>query len=266
MSQGIESTIIFSEEDRSWGLLVEPQEHEKALQAIRMYQWENRHWPWRKPVFESGFLFDWASLAWVALVCVFYWLSTGNPGMRVMGIMDATSVSHGQWWRLFTAMWLHADPSHLASNAGLGFVLLGLAMGRYGTGLGLLAAYLAGAMGNVVVWLLWTKAGSLGASGMVMGSLGLLAAQSLALKGQGPQGRKYLVAGILGGLMLFVLLGLDPASDIRAHLGGFAAGAGLGALCARFLRWQHQRRMDAACGFIFALLVIWPWWLTLRPH
>ncbi len=264
VSQGIESTVQFSEEAGGWVLVLAAQEQDRAREAIRIYQWENRHWPWRHPVFEAGLLFDWGSLAWVLLVCVFFWLSTGNPGMRATGIMDAGAVSRGEWWRLFTAIWLHADASHLASNVGLGFVLLGLTMGRYGTGLGLLAAYLAGAAGNVAVWLFWTKAGSLGASGMVMGSLGVLAAQSFAFKGLSPHARKYLLAGLFGGIMLFVLLGLDPASDTRAHIGGFVAGALVGALCTSFLRSRFQRAVDVWCGFIFALLVLLPWWFALR--
>ena len=38
-------------------------------------------------------------------------------------------------------MWLHADVGHFATNATFGLVLLGLVMGRYGTGVGLLAAH-----------------------------------------------------------------------------------------------------------------------------
>ncbi len=264
VSQGIESTIAFAEEERTWSLLVSAEEHVPALEAIRLYEWENRHWPWRQPVFPGGLIFDGGSLAWMLLVGAFYCLSSANPAMRAAGVMDAAAVTHGEWWRLFTAVWLHADLSHLASNAGLGLVFLGLAMGRFGTGVGLLAAYLAGAGGNVLVWGLSTKAGSLGASGMVMGSLGLLAAQSLAIERESPHGRKYLLTGILAGLMLFVLLGLDPASDIRAHLGGFVAGALLGGSLSPFHQPGSNGKLNALCGGIFALLVIWPWWLALR--
>jgi len=43
---------------------------------------------------------------------------------------------------------------HLASNLSIGFVLLGLVMGRWGTATGMLAALLAGIGGNVGNWLL----------------------------------------------------------------------------------------------------------------
>ena len=90
-------------------------------------------------------------------------------------------------------------------------------MGRYGTGAGLLATYLAGAGGNVIAWLLFTGPyRSVGASGMVLGCLGLLAVQSFSLWRQTPHAGKYIVSGIVGGVMLFVLLGLTPGTDVLA--------------------------------------------------
>ena len=154
LSQGIEPIIERSEETSSWELRVPAADHEKALEAIRLYQIENRHWPWRQKLFKHGVLFDWASLCWVILICVFFWMSNAQPAIESVGEMDALAVGHGQWWRLFTAIWLHADLSHLVSNAVFGVIFLGLTMGRYGTGLGLLAAYLSGIGGNLFAWLI----------------------------------------------------------------------------------------------------------------
>ena len=95
--------------------------------AARLYEFENRRWPWRQEVFQTGVLFDWASLAWVLLLCVF-WLADGPANLRDAGLMDSAAVSRGQWWRLFTAIWLHGDVAHLAANATIGVVLLGMAM------------------------------------------------------------------------------------------------------------------------------------------
>jgi rhomboid protease GluP len=185
--------------------------------------------------------------------------------LRSAGVMEGWAVSQGQWWRLFTAIWLHADIGHLASNASIGVVLLGLAMGRYGTGVGLLAAYLAGVGGNLAVW--WLSAGppgSLGASGMVMGCLGLLAAQSLSWRNPGAQRLKVLISGVLGGVMLFVLFGLAPETDVRAHLGGFISGLVLGAVLTLSPGLPHRVMVNVTSGLLFALLVIWPWWAALH--
>ncbi|HWX19478.1 MAG TPA: rhomboid family intramembrane serine protease [Candidatus Binatia bacterium] len=266
VSQGIESRIEFAEDGGGWHLMVSAPDLDRALEAIRLYQLENRRWTWRRELFQPGLLFDWASLAWVLLLAVFFWLSEYRIDLRTAGLMDSTGVSHGQWWRLFTAVWLHADASHLAENATIGVVLLGLVMGRFGTGAGLLAAYLAGAGGNLLVWLFAPKPHySLGASGMVMGALGILAAQSVPLWRQVPEQRKHILSGVVGGLMLFVLLGLSPGSDVVAHFGGFVSGLALGAVLALVPSIAQRPKTNLPSGFVFWLMVIWPWWLALRP-
>jgi len=266
-SQGIETAIEQNEDGTGWGLLVPSAEEQKAQQAIRQYRIENRRWPWRRELFEQGILFDWASLGWVSLVCLLFLVSNGHTGFFATGVMDSALVSHGEWWRLFTAMWLHADAAHLASNATFGLVLLGLAMGRFGTGIGLMAAYLAGFGGNLAVWWLSkpTGPGSLGASGMVMGALGLLAAQSFSLKPHTPHSKRHLVTGIIGGIMLFVLLGLNPETDIRAHFGGFIAGLLIGAVLTQLPNMAARAGVNFFTGLVYAALVIWPWWAGLRP-
>jgi membrane associated rhomboid family serine protease len=196
------------------------------------------------------------------LISLFFWLDS-RMDLRAGGILDSALMAKGQWWRLFTAVWLHADISHLATNATFGFILLGLALGRFGTGTGLLAAYLAGAVGNLCPWLIGLGAHrSLGASGMVMGALGLLAAQSLALGRNAPPA--FRVASVLAGTMLFALLGLSPGTDVLAHLGGFAGGLVLGAVLVRFPASAGGTKVNLLCGLAFTCLVLLPWWLAFR--
>jgi membrane associated rhomboid family serine protease len=263
-SQGLEPLIDFSPDD-GWGLIVPADTCQTALAAIQQYQVENRRWPWRREILQPGFLFDWASLAWVLLIGLFYWLASRGIDLRAAGIMDTSAVAHGQWWRLLTALWLHADIAHLAGNATIGLVLLGLAMGRYGTGAGLLAACLAGAGGNLASWLLYPGPhDSLGASGMVMGCLGLLAAQSFFLWRRTPHAAKHILAGVSGGVLLFVLFGLAPGTDIAAHAGGFVCGLLIGSLLSQFPNLAQNHKANFLCGLLFTWLVLWPWWLALR--
>jgi len=195
------------------------------------------------------------------LTVVFFWLSDTRANLSAAGIMNGAAVARGEWWRLFTATLLHADLGHLAANAVFGLVLIGLAMGQCGTGVGLLAAYLAGAGGNVASWLVYGEAHhGLGASGVVMGALGLLAVQSLPLlKGNptretrnGRPGRRR---------MLFVLLGLNPEADVVAHSGGFVAGLVLGFVAGARTRAcveaaRESRRWILVCGARRSHLVI----------
>jgi len=178
--------------------------------------------------------------------------------------MDSAAVATGEWWRWFTAVWLHADLGHLAANGGFGFLLLGLAMGRYGTGVGLLAAYLAGVGGNIGACLIYgVDHRSLGASGMVMGALGLVAVQSLGFLKSAPNAWRFASAGVAAGVMLFVLLGLSPGTDVVAHFGGFVTGLALGALLVAAAEFAQKETVNFASALLFALLVIWTWLLAL---
>jgi len=263
VSQGIESTIEQVAEDSGWALLVAARDLDSARSAIYHYRLENRRWWQRTQVLRPGLLFDWSSLAWVLLLLVFYWADSVS-GFRPAGTVDSTEISHGQWWRLFTGIWLHADLAHLVTNAIFGLVLSGLAMGRFGPGVGLLAAYLAGAAGNVAACLLDSEPHhSLGASGMVMGCLGLLAAQAFWLWRSGQPGRRDLITGGAAGLMLFILLGLTPGTDILAHAGGFACGCLLGAGLGLVQDIQERTLLNLLCGVTFVLLVLLPWGLAM---
>lgn len=263
-SQGIEHRIKHDELN-GWALVVSESDHAPALAHIHQYRLENLHWRWRRPVFQPGLFFDGSSLAWVLLAIFFYAWSEARADLRTLGRMDGVALAHGEWWRLFTATWLHADLAHLSANLVFGFLFLGLVMGRYGPGVGLLAAYLAGVGGNVVAWLVYdeTQRG-LGASGVVMGALGLLAIQSFTLlKRRNANGFRLFAGGILAGVLLFVFLGTSPGTDIVAHLGGFISGLLLGSLLAVATRPAHRPRINLAAAILFAALLIQPWWWAL---
>ena len=262
-SQGIEP-VIEQTEAGGWTLVVAVTDYDAAISIIRQYRIENLRWPWRKPIFKTGTVFDWASLGWLVLMIGMFWLAETRPNLKIVGVMDGAAVAKGEWWRLFTAVWLHGDFGHLAANAVFGCLLLGLAMGRYGTGVGLLAAYVAGVSGNVASWFIHGEGHrSLGASGMVMGALGLVAVQSLGLLKRSTHAWRLAVAGVAAGIMLFVLLGLSPGTDVAAHFGGFVAGLLLGALLVANVEVARNALINLATGFSFAVLVIWTWLLAL---
>ena len=263
-SQGIEH-IVQHDEATGWSLAVARADHEKALAQIRLYRLENLHWRWRQPVLQPGLFFDWSSLAWVLLNILFFWWSEARADLRETGMMDGAALAHGQWWRLFTATWLHADIAHLAMNMVFGFLFLGLVMGRYGPGVGLLAAYLAGASGNLFDWWVYGENHlSLGASGVVTGALGLLAVQSVTLlKRPNANTFRLFAAGIIGAVFLFVFLGLSPESDVVAHVGGFITGLILGLPLAFAPRLVHRPWLNLLAAILFAGLIILPWWMAL---
>src|SRR5262249_7741419 len=224
VSQGIESTIEHSLEEGVWGLLVEPKDYSAAVSAIRQYVLENRQRGWQKELKWTGLLFDVRSVVWAVALLTFYALDNAFD-LKTPGVMNSTAVRAGEWWRLFTAIMLHADVAHLSANVATGILILGLAMGFYGVELALLAAYLAGVGGNLAGLMIYSQPHrGLGASGMVMGGLGLLTMQSLFLWRESRSTVEFLKRGVMAGVLLLVLLGLNPASDVLAHVGGFVCG------------------------------------------
>ena len=186
--------------------------------------------------------------------------------MKEVGVVDTHAVQSGQWWRLFTAVTLHENLPHLLSNATVGFLLLGLAMARYGPGVALLAAYLAGVAGNWASVVIYPEPHfSLGASGMVTGALGLLTVQSFALRRKLPLAAKVLPRAVAAGVLVLVLIGFSPGSDMLAHVGGFIAGAilGLGLAWARPVTLQRHA-LNITAGLILATLVLGTWSFACR--
>jgi len=264
-SQGIAHFIASPDEAGKWSLRIASVDVSRASKSIREYEAENRTRPWQQPYLEGRIVFDWVALVWVVALIVIHALSESHPLLKKSGVMHGTDVSHGEWWRLVTATMLHADWGHLASNLAIGFVLLGLVMGRWGTATGMLAALVAGVAGNLGNWLVRSEQMGLGASGVVMGCVGLLAVQP-PRAGQ-PQQRIWagLFAGVGGAAMLFMLLGLDPRADVLAHAGGFVCGLLLAMLLRTFSVLYHHRRCNLIGTILLAGLVLAAWKCTIPP-
>jgi rhomboid protease GluP len=201
------------------------------------------------------------------LIGIYAWTVYRVPAFYISGAMDSEAVAAGEWWRLFTAMLLHVDLAHLMANATLGCVLFGLSMGQYGGGYGLLLAYLAGAGGNCAGLILYAEPyRSVGASGMVMGALGLLAVHSFGYWRRLHFPPAAVFRALLAGGMLFALLGLDPASDVVAHLGGFVSGIILGAMFTFLPRGLVEKQSaEVGAWTLFAFLLLFTLTRALLP-
>jgi rhomboid protease GluP len=236
VSQGIHPTIERDPETNEWRLVVDAADFQPAVHALRQYKLENRRQAWCQELPGTGLIFDWrCTIVLLLLVFLYAFEATGRGDLQSAGIMDSRAVHSGQWWRLFTAVMLHGSLAHLVANVTTGLVLLGLAMGAFGPGVGLLASFLAGVGGNLAGLLFHAENHrGLGASGMVMGALGLLAAQSLISLRHGTTPAQLAVRGIISGGLLLVLLGFSPErnTDVLAHVAGFVSGLALGAALA----------------------------------
>jgi rhomboid protease GluP len=256
-SQEIAATILEHPEN-GWALEVQPEDYTRALAAIRQYRLENRKWGWRQPIPWSDATFHWGALGWCGFLILVYWMTEYRAAeFHDRARFDSAAAAAGQWWRAFTAILLHADLAHLLANVTTGLVLFGLAMARYGPALALLAALLAGAAGNGFGLVLYPKAYyGVGASGMVMGALGLISVPAQLSLVTTSRGLKQLVQAIGAGIFLFLLLGVHPASDVLAHTGGFLAGAALASILGLLPQKLRQNRsLEAVSWFIFVALL-----------
>ena len=149
------------------------------------------------------------------------------------GVLDVSALfAHGEWYRLFTSIFLHSGMGHLVSNM-LVLFFAGAEVERKSGTLSFIIMYiLTGLSGNLLSVLMSVRQQemhvSLGASGAVFGMLGVLAAFTFA-------DRKDLQKGAL--MRLFAGIGISlysgsvtPGVDQMAHVGGFAGGILYGAL------------------------------------
>ncbi|MCU0771319.1 MAG: rhomboid family intramembrane serine protease [Verrucomicrobia bacterium] len=230
LSQGIESVVQHEPETGQWWLEVPSGQRTQATACLQRYERENRFWPFRQALPWPGFAFDWTVLAWVGLISAVFALQT-QPGSVIepAGIFNIGLVRSGEWWRALTATTLHTDLGHLAMNSVFGILLLGIAMGRFGFGLTLLTTMVCGFLANVVT-VLWRedRVSGLGASGVVMAALGLLAADATVQYWRRKQPPRLIAEGVAAGLMLFVLVGVSPTSDVATHTAGILGGLLLG--------------------------------------
>ncbi|MGV3755780.1 MAG: rhomboid family intramembrane serine protease [Verrucomicrobiota bacterium] len=264
-SQGIEVSIVQTGEER-YALQVPAADSPRAFQTLKLYHKETRGWGWwLTQTEEQGPRFEPRALFWVITLIFWHGLTDRLPHLAAAGIMDSERFVLGEWWRLFTAVTLHHDLAHLAANCGIGLLLFGLAGARYGLGLALLAAYAAGVIGNLAGWFLYEPPyRSLGASGMVMGALGMLIARPVIGQGLPGRQRQRLLVALGAGVMLFLLLGANPQSDMVAHAGGFVAGLLLGWWLRRDRSQERQKEGNRLALAAFILLLLVTWGLALR--
>ena len=227
-SQEIGVTLDRNPEDGGWRLIVDSSDEARAREVLRQFRRENRRFGFTHEVPGSDFGFDSRALLWaVSLALIF--MITGGPAESTL--FDTVRVRQGEWWRAFTAVGLHQDLPHLASNLTIGILFLGLAMARFGAATAFLGSLLAGALANGAGLVLRGEDyRGLGSSGMVMGALGMLMAQSMPQWRSGRRGNRIVLSSLGTGALIFILVGTNPSSDILAHAAGLVFGLLMGSL------------------------------------
>jgi rhomboid protease GluP len=165
----------------------------------------------------------------------------------------------GQYWRLFSAMFLHIGAIHLIFNMWC-LIAGGRVIERFFGGAGFAALYVLSGVGGSIASLyahpLTTSAGASGAIfGIYGGLLGFLAVQRNVPRAS----LKPLRSGVLGLLCYNLILGFAvPNVDIAAHLGGLVTGflVGLAMTIAsptKATRFAALRRLAVVAAFAVVL-------------
>ena len=145
------------------------------------------------------------------------------------GALYGPLIANGEYWRIFTAMFLHVGLMHLVVNS-FGLLIFGNMVERvYGHLRFGIIYVLAGLAGSVASYLMNSIAIGAGASGAIFGVLGAFAAYLTARRGLlGEMGRQSLVGVLVLAAIQLAHGFATPGIDNWAHMGGLVTGFAVG--------------------------------------
>ena len=259
-----------------WQLRVPANTLSSAIRELRQYEEENHGWP--PPLPEGAALIDnrattiWALIA----IGVFYNLTLHNINLgghhpvawNELGNAHAGKIMTGQWWRLVTALTLHADWQHLLGNMVIGGVFISRLCRDLRSGPAWLLLLSAGTLGNLInAWLQNPAHRAVGASTAIFGAVGLLAAISMVRYRHNLRSRRRWTLPVAAALGLLAMLGAGGENtDIGAHLFGFLFGLPLG-FGAELMVENYGRpgtRLNALMVLSAVGIVTIAWWFALH--
>ncbi len=167
------------------------------------------------------------ALVWLAATA--FGGTDDSQNLLNFGAMFGPLIANGQYWRLFTAIFLHIGVLHILFNSFALFIFGRIVERFYGPSRFIVIYFLAGLAGSVTSYLMNSIALAAGASGAIFGVLGALTAFFFIQRNTlGDMARRNLYSLLmLAGLNLYIGLTF-PGVDNWAHLGGFVAGSLIG--------------------------------------
>jgi membrane associated rhomboid family serine protease len=237
---------------------------EKALYELAKYREENRNWP-VKAGMETDFApsFKVMNILVVGLLALLYHFSgpwSNNTIWFLRGAGDSTRIlQSGDYFRLITALTLHADSVHLMGNCFLSAFLLPFYFSITGNGIGLLLLLLTAGSANFLnVVIHGAGHNFVGFSTAVFAVIGILCiAQYRPTK----RNLRFFVP-IMAGISLLALLGSGgERTDLGAHLFGLGTGMLVGFLFRipfiKKRRSSFQVQLTAGILAVFLFFFCW---------
>lgn len=258
-----------------WQLLVPAGDLARGLQELRQYERENHGWP-PPPPQGAPLIDNRTTTIWILVaIGAFYNLTLHDINLAghhpvdwaALGNADAGKIVAGQWWRLATALTLHADWQHLLGNLVIGGFFISRLCRDLRSGPAWLLLLATGMLGNLVnAWLQNPAHRAVGASTAVFGAVGLLAAISMVRYRHSLRPQRRWTLPVAAALGLLAMLGAGGENtDLGAHLFGFLFGLPLG--FGAELVIEHRGRPGKAVNTLLAVaaagIITSAWWMAL---
>lgn len=177
----------------------------------------------------------WSYMLWMTAVMSAFWWQHRHPHLAEHFVSSSIGlVEKHQWWRPFTALFLHADIGHLMGNLFTALLFTPFVSRQFGAWRAWVWILLCGALGNALnAQLTYPQSfSSIGASTAVFAALGLLTASGVIdlwrLRPRPSVTR--LGTPLSAGVALLGLIGNspDPLTDVSGHVCGFLIGLVVG--------------------------------------
>jgi rhomboid protease GluP len=204
----------------------------------------NEFWEKQRQIYKSAYV----TLALLIInILVFVAGTTITPWFYSKGAMYSLAVlNEGQFYRVVTSMFLHADINHLFNNMMM-LGLVGAIIEQYtGHIVFFILYFLSGIFGNLLSMayemrndLNWV---SLGASGAIMGLVGFMVVWLVIYRKLLMAGRSMLFRLLLLGLFVIEACFFQKGANLAAHLGGFLTGFVFGII--NIVLFNNRKNME----------------------
>ena len=148
------------------------------------------------------------------------------------------TVLHNEWWRLFTAMFLHGGMTHLLMNM-FSLYLIGRGVEQYFNTVSYVSLYIfTGLLGGLASLYMHPVSVGIGASGAIFGIFGAMAGFFIAHREHIQSHTKAFMKDFAIILGINLVLGFSiPSIDVSAHVGGLIVGIVGGYIISKNPKW-----------------------------
>jgi rhomboid protease GluP len=185
--------------------------------------------------FVAYFLLGFTVLVFIAQLASETLLGSDLPAILGMKVNDL--IAQGEYWRLFTPMFLHGSILHVGFNMYALFIF-GPGLERHFGHSRFLALYLLSGFAGNVASLMFSAAPSLGSSTSIFGLLGAQAVFLYRNRAMFGGSARRALNNIITIALINLVIGLSPGIDNWGHLGGLVGGTLFAWLGGPLLAWE----------------------------